>query len=365
MSDTSATSATTTTAPPVGRTGEWSRMRGITPRAYICRRAPKPIDVNGRIDDPSWAVAPWTDDFVDIEGPHKPEPPRFRTRAKMLWDDGFFYVAAEMDEPHVVATLIERNSVIYNDNDFEIFIDPDGDNHNYYEFEINAHGTIWELTLPKPYKDGGDPQLGTNLPGLKSAVSLRGTLNDSRDVDEGWSVEVAIPWKALAAYNRGRATPPRAGDVWRVNFSRVEWKYDVVDGKYVRHARDRCPEDNWVWSPTGVVDMHRPERWGFVWLAGDHDENTEAKPDPSLAARDALMETYYRQRVFRGQHGRWARSLSELGFENACIQLQGGGDVGFVASASIPLNDGRVRILHIEPDSRMWFDDDDGDEEKR
>ena len=23
-------------------------------------------------------------------------------------------------------------------------------------------------------------------------------------------------------------------------------------------------EDNWVWSPQGLVDMHVPERWGVV-----------------------------------------------------------------------------------------------------
>ena len=37
----------------------------------------------------------------------------------------------------------------------QVFIDPDGDNHNYYEFEMNALNTVWELVLRKPYKDGG------------------------------------------------------------------------------------------------------------------------------------------------------------------------------------------------------------------
>ncbi|NIP93996.1 MAG: carbohydrate-binding family 9-like protein, partial [Akkermansiaceae bacterium] len=54
------------------------------------------------------------------------------------------------------------------------------------------------------------------------------------DRDEGWSVEVAFPWAGLAGYNKGRANPPRPGDLWKVNFSRVQWKHEVVDGKYVR-----------------------------------------------------------------------------------------------------------------------------------
>lgn len=300
--------------------GDWELMRDITPKTYACTRASQPITIDGKLDDAAWASAPWTDDFGDIEGPRKP-PPRFRTRAKMLWDDQYFYVAGEMREPHVCATLTKKNSVIYHDNDFEIFIDPDGDNHEYYEFEINALGTIWELTLPKPYRDGSDPKLGTNIAGLKSAVHVNGTINDPRDEDEGWTVEVAIPWTGLAAYNKGRATPPRSGGIWRVNFSRVEWIYDVVDEKYVRRPRETNPEDNWVWSPQGVIDMHRPERWGVVMFT---DERLEHAPDSvlsELTVRDALMNVYYRQRVFRRERKRWANTLIELGIDDPAIEM--------------------------------------------
>ena len=84
----------------------------------------------------------------------KPKP-RFRTRVKMLWDDEALYIAAEMEEPHVWATLTEHDSVIFHDNDFEVFLDPDGDNHLYGELELNALNTTWDLLLTKPYKDGG------------------------------------------------------------------------------------------------------------------------------------------------------------------------------------------------------------------
>ena len=63
----------------------------------------------------------------------------------MLWDDEYFYFAAELIEDQIWATLTERDSVIFYDNDFEIFIDPDGDSHQYYEFEINALNTVWDL----------------------------------------------------------------------------------------------------------------------------------------------------------------------------------------------------------------------------
>src|SRR3954447_18086134 len=75
-------------------------VAGEAPKGYVCEKAAGPIKVDGRLDEESWQFAPWTDAFVDIEGDAKPRP-RFRTRAKMLWDDRYFYVAAELEEPHV------------------------------------------------------------------------------------------------------------------------------------------------------------------------------------------------------------------------------------------------------------------------
>src|SRR5262245_21805340 len=129
----------------------------IPPRSYVCCRTSTPLQVDGKLDEAAWQSAPWTDDFVDIEGDAKPRP-RFLTRAKMLWDDQFFYIAAELEEPHVWATFTKHDSYIFTeDNDFEVFIDPDGDNHTYAEFEINALNTGWDLLLTMPYRDGGLP----------------------------------------------------------------------------------------------------------------------------------------------------------------------------------------------------------------
>ena len=101
----------------------------------------------------------------------------------MGWDDHYLYVNAMLEEPHVWGTITEKNAIMFEDNDFEIFIDPDCDGMNYYEFEINALGSIWELSLPKPYGEGGKPQLGCNIDGLISRVRVDGTLNDPRDTD--------------------------------------------------------------------------------------------------------------------------------------------------------------------------------------
>jgi Carbohydrate family 9 binding domain-like len=232
------------------------------PKQYECRRAPSPLRIDGRLDKPEWQRAPWSDWFVDIQGDRLPKP-RFKTRVKLLWDDDYLYVGAELEEPDVWATLLLHDSVIYHDNDFEVFLNPTNDGKKYFEFEINALNTGWDLFLPKPYNQDGRADNSWEIPGLKTAVWVDGTLNHPGDTDRGWTVEIAFPWSAFA--DRSGKGRPVAGESWRINFSRVEWKVKVAGGKYEKLPG---PEDNWVWSPQGVINMHVPEKWGTVRFVG-------------------------------------------------------------------------------------------------
>ncbi len=230
------------------------------PLRYLCPRLGPHPGIDGDPEKAWWKPAPWTEEFVDIEGSVKPVP-RYETRVKMAWNELGLYILAQMEEPHLWATLTEHDSVIFHDNDFEVFLDPDGDTELYAELEINALNTTWDLLLVKPYRDGGPAINGWEIKGLQTAVQLRGTLNDPQDTDEGWSVEILLPWPALQEISRV-ASPPAEGDVWRINFSRVQWDLEVVDGRYQKVPNR--PEHNWVWSPQGVIDMHQPERWGYL-----------------------------------------------------------------------------------------------------
>ena len=239
-------------------------------RTYTAVRASTVPILDGRLDDPAWQSASWSARFVDIEGARKPSP-RLATRVKLLWDDRYLYVAAELAEPDLWATFTTRDTVIYFENDFEVFIDPDGDRLRYVELEVNALGTVWDLFLPRPYRDGGSAVNGYDMVGLQVAVGLDGTLNDPSDRDRGWTVEMALPWTALGDSGR-TAVPPADGARWRINFSRVQWDRDTVDGRYRKRIDPATgkpfPEHNWVWSPQGQIDMHLPERWGIVTFRG-------------------------------------------------------------------------------------------------
>lgn len=280
------------------------------PRGYVALKAVKAPVIDGTLDDTAWNAAPWSEDFVDIEGDVRPKP-RYRTRMKMLWDDAALYIAAEMQEPDVWATLDQHDAVIFQDPDFEVFLDPDGDNHHYAELELNAKNTTWDLLLTKPYKDGGKALNGWEIIGLKTAVHVNGTLNDPRDKDTGWTVEIAWPWSGLKEL-ASVPVPPKDGDRWRINFSRVEWDTVTENGKTVKVKGK--PEQNWVWSPQGIIDMHRPERWGHLQFSTHSSGKVAYVPDPAQAVKDRLHEFYYAQRNFHEKNKRYAKSAEELGW---------------------------------------------------
>ncbi|MCL3781501.1 carbohydrate-binding family 9-like protein [Prolixibacteraceae bacterium JC049] len=286
----------------------------FNPKHYICYKATSSLMVDGNLNEPSWENAEWTDYFQDIEGNKKPVP-RFKTRAKMLWDDNFLYIAAELEEPHIWGTLTERDCVIYHDNDFEVFIDPDGDTHGYYEFEMNALNTVWDLLLLRPYRDHTAVLDHFNFNGLKTAVNIHGSINNSKDEDKKWTVEIAFP---LDAFEINSGKKPADGVQWRINFSRVEWQHELVDGKYQRkinpETQKRFREDNWVWSPQGKIAMHMPEMWGFLQFSekevGTGKDVFQFNGEEMI--KWELRNIYYAQREYHKENKHYAAGLKEL-----------------------------------------------------
>lgn len=240
----------------------------ITPESYIAYHTSDSIEIDGSDADASWSKVEWSNNFIDIEGIKKPT---YKTQIKMLWDDTYFYILAKMEEPHVWADITEHDAIIFYNNDFEVFVDPDGDTHNYYEIEINAINTVWDLFITKPYREKNNVVLNDwTATGMKSAITIDGTLNNPNDTDKGWTLEMAIPWSVYKKAYFEKNVPK--DEFWRVNFSRVNWDYQITDGKYERKKdveNNYLPEYNWVWSPQGVINMHEPEKWGYVFFSSN------------------------------------------------------------------------------------------------
>lgn len=235
----------------------------VQPKHYLVLKTNSEIKIDGKANEKAWKSARFSDPFIDIEG-NKSVP--YRTQVKMLWDESFLYIYAELDEPHIWGDIKDRDAIIYYNNDFEVFIDPSNDTRNYGEIELNALNTVWDLQLDKPYRVGGKAEFYWNLPELQTAVQVYGSLNDPSDIDSMWTVEMAIPLASMIELRDKPRAIPKDGEIWRINFSRVEWDHDVVDGKYSRKKVNGkyLPEHNWVWSNQAVINMHEPEKWGYL-----------------------------------------------------------------------------------------------------
>ena len=187
------------------------------PQQYVAYKTSdlSPTSLDGDLSKSVWADVAWTTSFVDIS---TTTAPRLSTQVKMRYDEQYLYVAAYLEEPDVWATLTEHDSVIFNDNDFEIFVDPNATTHFYKEYEMNAFNTTWDLCLNKPYSDGGYENSsrvygdeGWDMqPPLRSAVAVHGPLNDPSTPSEGWSVEVALPLRELMYNNTDEVSGRRA-----------------------------------------------------------------------------------------------------------------------------------------------------------
>jgi hypothetical protein len=291
----------------------------ITPRNYVVYQTVSEIVIDGKADETSWQKAVWSDYFQDIEGDKKPAP-TWQTHFKMLWDEQNLYILAELEEPNVWAYYTTRDQIVFHENDFEIFIDPDNDTHNYFEFELNAQNNLFDLFMPKPYRNGGNYKIDWDAEGFKSAVFVDGTLNDPKDTDKKWTVEMAIPFSSLEAGNG--FSVPKNGETWKINFSRVQWQTEIVDGKYQKvkdpETNRFLPEDNWVWSQQGVVNMHFPERWGIAYFSAipaGSSQITFVLPQEEIFGK-YLWLIYYKQHNFKQKNKEFATSLSELGLND-------------------------------------------------
>ncbi len=268
---------------------------------YTCYRTAGPVVIDGKLTEPDWAKAGWSDYFTDITGDPRLKP-ALKTRIKLLWDDKYIYLAAEISDPDIWAKVQQKDAVIFHDNDFEVFLDPDGNGRNYYEIEVNALGTIWDLMLTRPYTEGGKPLSEWDLKGLKTGIHVSGLVNDPLAKDTSWTVEMAFPVEELMQGKKPE-NRPADGVQWRVNFSRVEWKTEVKGSAYLKKSDAATgkplPEDNWVWSPMGEVSMHIPSRWGRLEFSSEN-----IQPEP-LKFKNDIQKKGFRVWIWMGGHAGW------------------------------------------------------------
>ncbi|CAN5438870.1 hypothetical protein BH10BAC2_BH10BAC2_39040 [soil metagenome] len=257
---------------------------------YAAQKISTFIVIDGNINKEVWQNAQWGKRFVDmVTG----DAAMYNTQTAILWNTTYLYIAFIAEEPFVEAKQTERDSIVFLENDLEVFIDG-GD--CYYELEVNAANTIYEVFFiwkdaytkgskfdlamfdvhqQHAYTFGGDYDRsgatfwkGTHprgirwaftdydLPGLQTAVQVDGTINNDSDIDKVWSLEIAIPWKSLDVLANGRSIPPSNGDVWNMFLGRFQ--KIMLSGKEVQ------PHPASALNSHGIYDTHLPHKWSRI-----------------------------------------------------------------------------------------------------
>jgi len=257
---------------------------------YTAKKITSSINIDGNIHKEVWQNTNWSKRFVDmVTG----DAGMYNTQTALLWNDTHLYIAFAAEEPFIEARLTERDSIVFLENDLEIFIDG---RDCYYELEINAANTLYEVFFiwkdaykkegkfdipqfdvhhPQAYTFGGDYDRsgasfwkGTHprgirwaftnfdMPGLQTAVQVDGTLNDNSDIDKGWSLEIAIPWKSLQILADGRSIPPNNGDVWNMFLGRFQ--------KLKVSGLEVMPHPAMALNSHGIYDTHLTEKWSRI-----------------------------------------------------------------------------------------------------
>jgi hypothetical protein len=140
----------------------------------------------------------------------------------MLWDDTNLYIIYVCNDPYLESEVTEHDGPVYQEDAVEIFVTPNpNDISSYFGYEMNINGTLLDYIA---FEGGQERTKNIHFPWqsdeVKIVTSYTGTLNNPSDVDQGWILEIAIPWANFR--HLGGTIPPQEGDLWRLNLNRTK-----------------------------------------------------------------------------------------------------------------------------------------------
>ncbi|MCZ2343985.1 MAG: PQQ-dependent sugar dehydrogenase [Bacteroidales bacterium] len=189
------------------------------PTPSECRWATGPITIDGSADEAAWKDAQLLDHFHLAWLGKGDRPAKTATRARLLWDHQYLYFSADMDDADLFADVTEQDGNTWDNDVFELFFRPATKKPGYYEFQINAAGTVFDAFFPRQNLKTVHEQKKVGSFHIEQKVKRRGTLNQRNDQDQGWSVEGRIPWTDFLRTG-GRPLP---GEEWRFTLCRYDY----------------------------------------------------------------------------------------------------------------------------------------------
>lgn len=163
-------------------------------------RAEKAPQIDGKLDDQAWKdAAAFTGLYLFNEKEKLTEP---ATTWKVMWDEEYLYFAFDCEDSDIVSPEVPRDDHVYFNDCVEIFIQPLPRTGMYWEIVISPTGMIFDaLQNKKPHQRGKVARKDADVEGMKIGRTVRGTPNDSSDIDRGYTIEVAVPFDQLPEYS--------------------------------------------------------------------------------------------------------------------------------------------------------------------
>jgi hypothetical protein len=197
-------------------------------KVYPCPRLSPAPKIDGDLSDASWKKAPLVSGFTYY---NKPRLVDVQTSFRVGYDERCLYFAVHCDEAKpekLTPSHAGRDSTeCFHGETIEIFLDPNHDQANYYQFAVNLAGSFYDAVKSDP--------------AWNSASVLKTKL-----VARGWVLEMAVPWRDLGV------AAPGPGKVLGFN---------VCRDRHVGGARQ------WSnWSQT-LANFHDPKRFAPLVLS--------------------------------------------------------------------------------------------------
>lgn len=211
------------------------------------------IKIDGKLNDSAWKKS-----GKIYLAPFRGGKSTVTTTVSILKDDKYLYIGFDCEEPEmdkiVAGKRAANDSNIWRDSGVEIFLNPSGDRKNYYQFMINAAGSMVDIKCKKIGSGNtGDIDWNSNA---KYAV-LKGKDN--------WTAEIAIPVSSLKGFNK-KGFP--------ANFNRN--RVLKTDKKY---------QKLFTWSPFIRQGFHDLQNFGSIVFGKIKDSSILNNPDFSVKAR--------------------------------------------------------------------------------
>ena len=215
------------------------------------------ISIDGLLDEPAWQTAGPVMLKENRSG-HTIDNDRISTRVMTCYDDSTLYIAFVCNDPDIWTTYRQRDEHLWKEEAVEVFIEADEMPDTYVEIEVSPANVLFDSYIIDPQNIDIPATAAFDLPGIRTAVSIAGTLNVRDDIDNSWNVEIAVPFRDLATERIKQVSTATA---IKINFYRLEKSRGMESAGH-------------AWSPTGAR-FHTPSAFGRLIF------NSPARPEKS------------------------------------------------------------------------------------